>query len=254
MNNAGLNPDIPIPEPATITDSKDAMIAEVRREVKYGADWIKLYATGTMRHVDPETLESLSQVSVEEVKAVVDEARRWKRDVAAHAYGGTGARNAVLGGVRSIEHGMLLDDETLKLMVERGVYWCPTLTVYLPETREDDSPLRRRIVAHHKEVFPKAMKMGVKICFGTDVGSFEHGTSAREFEIMCSYGMTPLEAIRSATIRAAELLRMEKKIGTIEAGKFADIIAVAGNPLEQITALQRVAFVMKEGKVYKRPD
>jgi imidazolonepropionase-like amidohydrolase len=158
----------------------------------------------------------------------------------------------VLGGVRSIEHGMMLDDETLKLMVDRGVYWCPTLTVYLPETREDDSPLRRRIVASHKGVFQKAMKMGVRICFGTDVGSFEHGTSAREFELMCSYGMTPLEAIRSATTRAAELLRMEKKIGTIEPGKLADIIAVEGNPLEQISALQRVVFVMKEGTVYKK--
>ena len=128
MNNAGLNPDIPIPEPATLTDSRDAMIAEIRREVKYGADWIKLYATGTLRHVDPVTLEPLSQVSLDEVKAVVAEAARWHRDVAAHAYGGDGAKNAIRGGVRSIEHGMLMDDEALKLLVEHGTYWCPTLS------------------------------------------------------------------------------------------------------------------------------
>ncbi|HLG17622.1 MAG TPA: amidohydrolase family protein [Blastocatellia bacterium] len=251
MNNTGLNPDIQIPEPATLTDSRDAMIAEVRRQVKYGADWIKLYATGTLRHVDPVTLESLSQVSVEDVKAVVAEAARWRRDVAAHAYGGEGAKNAIRGGVRSIEHGMLMDDETLKLLVERGTYWCPTLCVYLPESPEDDTEIRRRIVAHHKEVLQKAIKMGVKIAFGTDVGAYEHGTSAREFVKMVEYGMKPIDAIRSATTTAAELLRMEKQIGTIESGKLADIIAVEGNPVEDIKALTRVAFVMKAGQVYK---
>lgn len=251
MNNAGLNPDIPIPEPATLTDSRDAMIAEIRREVKYGADWIKLYATGTLRHVDPITLEPLGQVSLDEVKAVVAEAARWHRDVAAHAYGGDGAKNAIRGGVRSIEHGMLMDDEALKLLVEHGTYWCPTLSVYLPESAEDDTEMRRRIVAHHKEVFQKAMKMGAKICFGTDVGAFEHGTSAREFVKMVEYGMKPIDAIRTATTRAAELLRMEKQIGTIEPGKYADIIAVEGNPLDDIRALTRTVFVMKGGLVYK---
>jgi imidazolonepropionase-like amidohydrolase len=251
MNNSGLNPDIQIPEPATLTDSRDAMIAEVRREVKYGADWIKLYATGTLRHVDPVTLESLSQVSLEDVKAIVAEAARWHRDVAAHAYGGDGAKNAIRGGVRSLEHGMLMDDEAIKLLVEHGTYWCPTLSVYLPEAREDNTEMRRRIVQHHKEVFQKAMRAGVKICFGTDVGAFEHGTSAREFVKMVEYGMKPIEAIRSATTRAAELLRMEKQIGSIEAGKLADIIAVEGNPLDDVRALSHVVFVMKAGQVYK---
>src|SRR5215510_11247119 len=253
MNNAGLNPDIQIPEPATLTDSREAMIAEIRREVKYGADWIKLYATGTLRHVDPVTLEPLNQVSLEEVKAVVAEAARWHRDVSAHAYGGEGAKNAIRGGVRSIEHGMLMDDETIKLLVDHGTYWCPTLSVYLPESAEDDTEMRRRIVAHHKEVFQKAMRMGVKICFGTDVGAFEHGTSAREFSRMVEYGMKPIDAIRSATVRASELLRLERDIGTIEPGKFADVIAVEGNPLDDIGNLRRVAFVMKAGQVYKAP-
>lgn len=253
MNNAGLNPDIYIPEPATLADSRDAMIAEVRRQVKYGADWIKLYATGTLRHVDPASLEPLGQVSIEDVKAIVGEARRWHRDVAAHAYGGEGAKNAIRGGVRSIEHGMMLDDEALKLMIEQGTYWCPTLSVYIPEHEEDNTELRRRIVASHKKVFQKAMSMGVKIAFGTDVGAYEHGTSAREFVRMVEYGMQPIDAIRSATVRASELLRMERQIGTIEPGKFADVIAVEGNPLDDIGALARVAFVMKAGQVYKSP-
>jgi len=254
MNNAGLNPDIFIPEPAAITDSREEMVAEVRRQIKYGADWIKLYATGTLRHVNPVTLESLSQVSIEDARVVVEEARRWGRDVAAHAYGGEGANNAIRGGVRSIEHGMLMNEETIKLMVEHKTFWCPTLGVYLPENEEDNTELRRRIVANHKEVFQKAMRMGVKIAFGTDVGAYEHGTSAREFYLMVDYGMKPIDAIRSATTVASELLRMEKQIGTIESGKLADIIAVEGNPLEDIRALGRVAFVMKAGKVYKSPN
>jgi imidazolonepropionase-like amidohydrolase len=251
MNNAGLNPDLQVPEPATLTDSTDAMVAEVRREVKYGADWIKLYATGTLRHVDPVTLEPLSQVSEEQVRAVVAEAARWHRDVAAHAYGGAGAKNAIRGGVRSLEHGMLLDDEGIDLLVSHGTFWCPTLSVYIPDTPEDDTEMRRRIVAHHKEVFQKAMKKGVKIVFGTDVGAFEHGTSARELVRMVDYGMKPLDAIRAATVRAAELLRMEKQIGTIEPGKYADVIAVPGDPTSDIAALTKVAFVMKAGTVYK---
>jgi imidazolonepropionase-like amidohydrolase len=253
MNHAGLNPDIMVPEPATLADSRDAMISEVRRQVKYGADWIKLYATGTLRHVDPETLDSLSQVSLEDVQAVVAEAKRWRRDVAAHAYGGTGAKNAVRGGARSIEHGMMLDEETLDLMVEHGTFWCPTLSIYVPTTEEEDTEKQRRIVASHKQVFQKAMRKGVKIAFGTDVGAFEHGTSAREFVRMVDYGMKPIDAIRSATLRGAELLRMDDEIGTIEPGKFADVIAVEGNPLEDIGALARVTFVMKAGQVYKSP-
>jgi imidazolonepropionase-like amidohydrolase len=251
MNLHGMNPDLQLPDPAAITDTREAMIAEVRRQVKYGADWIKLYATGTLRHIDPVTLESLSQVSVEDVRAIVNEAKRWGKDVAAHAYGGEGAKNAVLGGVRSIEHGMLLDDETLKLMVERGTFWCPTLSVYLADDPQRMTDVRKRIVQRHKETFQKAMKMGVKIAFGTDVGAFEHGTSAREFLRMVDYGMKPIDAIRSATITASELLRMEHQIGTLEPGKRADVIAVEGNPLEDIRAVTRVVFVMKEGKVYK---
>jgi imidazolonepropionase-like amidohydrolase len=253
MNLAGMNPDLALPDPATLTDSRAAMIAEVRREVKYGADWIKVYATGTLRHVDPVTLEPLSQFSQEDIRAVVEEARRWHRDVAAHAYGGEGAKNAIRAGVRSIEHGMLMDDETLDLLVRNGTWWCPTLSVYIPGSPAEDTELRRRIVARHKEVFQKAMRKKVKIAFGTDVGAFEHGTASRELVRMVEYGMSPLDVLRTATVNGAELLRKEKEIGTVEPGKYADVIAVAGDPLRDIKTLTDVAFVMKAGRVYKRP-
>jgi imidazolonepropionase-like amidohydrolase len=254
MNLSGMNPDITLPDPASLTDSREAMIQEIRREVKYGADWIKLYATGTLRHVDPVTLEPLSQVSVDDVRAVVAEATRWRKDVAAHAYGGPGARAAVEGGVRSLEHGMMLDDDLLRLMAARGTYWCPTLSVYMPEAGlPDPGDITARIVASHKRAFQSAMKAGVKIVFGTDVGAFPHGTSAREFVHMVNYGMPAIEAIRSATTRAAELLRMERHVGTLAPGAFADVIAVDGDPLADITSLQRVRFVMKGGAIVKRP-
>ena len=253
MNNAGLSPDIQLPDPGANTDTREAMIAEVRREVRNGVDWVKVYATGPMRYVDPVTLDPLSQFSAEDIRAIVTEAARWHRDVAAHAYGGEGAKNAIRGGVRSLEHGMMLDDEGLRLLVERGTYYCPTLSVYIPKTPDEDTELRRRIVASHRQVFQKALRMGVRVVFGTDVGAFEHGTNAREFELMVEYGMKPLEAIRAATTRAAELLRMEKQLGAVEPGKYADIIAVEGNPLEDIRALRRVNFVMKAGQVYVSP-
>jgi imidazolonepropionase-like amidohydrolase len=253
MNNAGLNPDVEIPDPAIITDTRDKMIEAVRRNVKYGADWIKIYATGPMRYVDPVTLDPLSQFSLEDVRAIVQEAARWHRDVAAHAYGGEGAKNAIRGGVRSLEHGMMMDDEALRLLVEHGTYWVPTLMVYVPRSPEDDTELRRRIVASHKQVFQKALRMNVKIAFGTDAGAFDHGTQAREFRMMVDYGMKPIEAIRAATLRAAELIRMERQVGSIEPGKFADIVAVEGDPLADIDALSRVRFVMKGGQVYKSP-
>jgi imidazolonepropionase-like amidohydrolase len=254
MNLSGMNPDISLPDPATLTDSRDAMIAEIRREVKYGADWIKLYATGTLRHVNRETLDPLPQVSLDDVKAVVAEAARWRRDVAAHAYGGIGARNAVEGGVRSIEHGWILDDDTLRLMVQKGTFYCPTLSVFRPEAGIDKpDDFSRRVVESHRKTFQAAMKAGVRIVFGTDVGAFPHGTNNREFTYMVEYGMTPLEAIRSATTRAAELLRMEKQIGAIAPGHYADIIAVQGDPLQNIEAIKQVRFVMKGGEVYLRP-
>ena len=252
MNLTGVNPELRMPDPAALVDTRDAMIAEVRRQVKGGADWIKIYATGTLRHVDRKTLEPVGQLSLDEVQALVGEARRWRKDVAAHAYGGDGAKNAIRGGVRSIEHGMLLDDETVDLLKQHGTYWVPTLAVYAAGLDADKTDFTRRIVDRHKQSFQKALGRGVKIAFGTDAGAIEHGTQAVEFGRMVDYGMKPLEAIRTATTVAAELLRMEGQIGALTPGAYADMIAVEGNPLEDIAALQRVRFVMKGGSVAKR--
>jgi imidazolonepropionase-like amidohydrolase len=252
MNLTGVNHELRLPDLAALADTRDAMIAEVRRQVKGGADWIKIYATGTLRHVDRKTLEPVDQLSLDDVQALVTEARRWRKDVAAHAYGGDGAKDAIRGGVRSIEHGMLLDDEAVDLLKKHGTYWVPTLVVYTAGLAADKTDFTRRIVERHKQSFQKALAGGAKIVFGTDAGAIQHGTQAVEFARMVEYGMKPLEAIRAATTMAAELLRMEGQIGALTPGAYADIIAVEGNPLEDITALQRVRFVMKGGSVVKR--
>ena len=172
--------------------------------------------------------------------------------MAAHAYGGQGATNAILGGVGSIEHGFFLNEEQWKAMVERGTYGAPTMSVYLPESEaEKADPLRIKIVESHKHAFRKAMELGVKITFGTDVGAFEHGTGYREFKLMQDYGMLPMAIIKSATTGAAELMRWENQVGSIEAGKYADVIAVKGDPLKDIRALEKVSFVMKGGMIIK---
>ncbi len=257
MNLVGLAPAIDqrVPQLATMTDTVDEMIREIRRQVKYGADWIKLYATGTLRHVDPDTLEPLAQVDEDEVRAVVEEARRWRRDVAAHAYGGDGARAAVLGGVRSIEHGILLERDVLELMAERGTYFSPTLSNFTRTTALSSYPedFAERIQSRHAEAFQTALSLGVKIAFGTDAGRVQHGTNAGELELMVSLGMSPMHAIQSATSVAAELLRLEGEIGAVKPGLHADLIAVQGNPLDDIGLLKDVRFVMKGGIIVKTP-
>jgi imidazolonepropionase-like amidohydrolase len=256
MNHTGLAPEIDerVPQLAVMTDTTEEMIKEVRRQVKYGADWIKIYATGTLRHIDRETMEPLPQMSEEQVRAIVREARRWRKDVAAHAYGGEGARAAVMGGVRSIEHGMLLDESILSLMVERGTYWSPTLSVFAPRTPEQEvDPFFQRIQARQRQAFQKGMELGVKIVFGTDAGAVRHGENAVEFRRMVALGMEPMAAIQSATSRAAELLRLEQTIGSIKPGFQADLIAVRGDPLSDIRALQDVAFVLQGGRIVKSP-
>ncbi|MFQ5824396.1 MAG: amidohydrolase family protein [bacterium] len=252
MNITGLAPHIEVPQLAAIADTPQEKLKEVRRQIKYGADWIKLYTTGTLKHINPKTLEPLSQMTLDEVGLIVEECKRWNIPVAAHAYGGEGATVAILGGVRSIEHGFFLTEEQLKAMAERGTFWSPTLSVYLPDTEEErNDPLRKEIVKSHKQAFKKALQIGVKIAFGTDVGALQHGTSAKEFQLMVDYGMKPMDAIKSATTVAAELMGWEDQIGSIDEGKFADIIAVKGNPLTDISVLQHVVLVIKGGQVIK---
>ena len=255
MNLTGLRPSIDkkVEQLAIIADNPDDMVAAIRDQRKAGVDFIKIYATGTLRHINRETMDPLSQLSTEEVEVMVNEARRWGMDVAAHAYGGTGAYHAVQGGVHSLEHGMFLDDKILDLMVKNGTFWCPTMTVYLPDegASEADIRFRNRIVAEHKKSFQRAMNKGVNIAFGTDIGSMPHGEGWREMERMVNYGMLPMDAIHSATVMGAKLLRKNDELGQIKEGYFADIIAVDGNPDENIEAFRSIDFVMVNGNVAK---
>ena len=255
MNLTGLRPSIDkkVEQLAIIADNPDDMVAAIRDQRKAGVDFIKIYATGTLRHINRETMEPLSQLSTEEVEVMVNESHRWGMDVAAHAYGGTGAYHAVAGGVQSLEHGMFLDDKILDLMVKNGTFWCPTMTVYLPDegASEADIRFRNRIVAEHKKSFQRAMKKGVNIAFGTDIGSMPHGEGWREMERMVNYGMLPMDVIHSATVMGAKLLRKNDELGQIKEGYFADIIAVDGNPDENIEAFRSIGFVMVNGNVAK---
>ena len=257
MNLRGLRPSVDrrLDQLAILADNPAAMVKAIRDQVKSGVDFIKVYATGPTTGIDAESLAPLTQLSEDEVRLMVAEASRWGMDVAAHAYGGEGAYNAVAGGARSIEHGMLLDERTLDLMAEKGTFWSPTMTVYLP--REDDEPeeiaLLERIVERHRETFRLAMKKRVRIAFGTDVGSLPHGEGWRELKRMADYGMPPMQILRSATLTGAELLRMEDELGRIAPGYLADLIAVAGNPDQNIEALRDVDFVMLGGEVIEIP-
>ena len=253
MNQNGLAPQIDVPQFGVLVDSDDSIVKEIRTEVKYGTDWIKLYATGTTRHINLEDMTPLPQFSREEIELVVKEASRFRIPVAAHAYGGPGAYNAVNAGVRSIEHGMLLDDATLDLMVAKGTFWVPTLSVYMSDGLPAEWSARTRaIVSAHKDTFGRAIQKGVKIAYGTDAGAIPHGENAIDFALMVDYGMTPLNAIRSATIVTADLMGLTDVTGSLTPGLAADIIAVDSNPLDDIEALKRVTFVMKDGHIYKQ--
>ncbi len=254
MNQSKVAPEIDVPQFAEIADTPDELVRAVRNQIKFGADFIKLYTTGTLRHIDVKTMEVLAQYSEQEIRLVVEEAARFGKKVAIHAYGGEGAKRAIRAGAVSIEHGFLLDDEALDLMAARGTYWVPTMSVYIPDGPEPEwTALRRGIVASHRKVFEAAMRKGVKIAFGTDAGAFIHGDNARELELMVAYGMSPIDVLKSATITAAELMGMEKETGRVSPGMKADIIAVSADPTHDIGAMRDVVFVMKDGRVYKRP-
>ncbi len=252
----GYSWEIQVPAGAQLVDGVDEVRKAVREQIKYGADWIKIYADSRRR--GNEVADSLTwylTFSDDELKAIVEEAQKMNVKVAAHCYSSTAAQRAINAGVASIEHGLYLDEATLKLMKEKGVYYCPTLLAYYRwSKREDLSPNVRKMIENtvklHSETFKKALKVGVKIAFGSDLTE-SHGTNAEEFELMVKYGMKPFDAIKSATIISAELLGWQDKIGSIEPGKLADIIAVKGDPLNDIKVLRDVKFVMKDGKIYK---
>jgi imidazolonepropionase-like amidohydrolase len=230
--------------------------AAVRYQIKYGADVIKFMPSGGVLSLsDPVDAPELSQ---EEMNAIVEEAHHWGRKVAAHCHGDAAARMALQAGVDSIEHGSFLKPETLAAMHDKGVYLVPTLLAgdWLGNKMGSyPAPIQAKAkaaIAARSDMFRNALKAGVKIAFGTDSGVSPHGINAREFALMTGLGMSPAAALRSATSVAAQLLGVDDRLGTLAAGKLADLVAVPGNPLDDIRATEHVSFVMKEGMVVKR--
>jgi imidazolonepropionase-like amidohydrolase len=251
----GYSWELRMPEGVQIVDGADNVRRAVREQVKYGADWIKYYSDRRYFMKDG-ALHSWVNFTDEEAKALVDEAHRLGRKVAAHAIGRDGIDSALRAGADTIEHGDGLDDELIDVMVRRGVYWCPTIYVgaYVAEGRAAaGAPIWKTMVDLERQAFGKAVRKGVKISYGTDAGGYSWTeTQAKEFSYMVRYGMTPMQAIQSATSVAAALLGQEANLGTVEPGRYADVVAVKGDPLADIAELERVSFVMKGGTVYKQ--
>src|SRR6267142_248465 len=252
----GYNPDIVVPKGAQIGDGPVQLRRITREQLENGADWIKVYMTHRS-WVDKEGhLVSQPTLTVEELKAVVDEAHGQQRKVACHAYGGIGLHRALDGGCDSIEHGLDLDDAAIAQMLKQGTWFVPTLGVYYTDGSPEDTPDGKRDRARastHEVSFKKAMKAGVKIAFGTDMGGIPWTKPiADEFGLMVKFGMSPMDAIKSATARAAELLDMKGELGVIAPQAWADIVTVKGDPLANIDTLKSVGFVMKDGKVFQQ--
>jgi imidazolonepropionase-like amidohydrolase len=251
---AGYSPEVSVPIGVQTVDGVVEARKAVREQFNYGADLIKIYGTDRYSFTPEGKEVSVANFSYEEIQAIVDEARLKGIKVACHAYDGPGLHYCIDAGVASIEHGIQLDDEAIKKMVAKGTYLVPTLYVYagaLEKLDLEKSGGKTTRVILHEASFRKALAAGVKIAFGSDAGPFPHGTQAIEFEWMTRYGMSPLAAIQSATINAADLMGWGDQIGAIEPGKYADMIAVSGDPLEDIKQLELVKFVMKGGEVVR---
>ena len=248
----------PGPLEGVINSPEEARKA-VRQRYKNGADCIKITSTGGVLSVARDGKGA--QFTIEEIEAVVAAADDYGFVTAAHAHGPEGMKRAVLGGIHSIEHGTFMTPEIMDLMKQKGTYMVPTISAgkFVYEKAMNDEnffppvirPKAIEVGPQIQETFGKAYKAGVKIAFGTDSGVSPHGDNAKEFMYMVEAGMPAYEAIKSATVAASDLLRISDQYGTLESGKMADIVAVKGNPLEDITILQKVSFVMKDGKVFK---
>jgi len=255
-----LSPEQHVIADGLVVDGPEEVRKAVRREVKYGSDWIKLLVTGAFQSVgdDPRHIA----FSPEEIRAAVEEANRLGVPVAAHAHAAEGIKQAVQAGVRSIEHGTFIDDEAIRLMAKRGTFLVPTIYVgdYYAGTgellaQEKNDAYIENERAQFLEAVGRAHRAGVKVTVGIDLGGYgvDPRVYAREFAVLHEAGMTPMEAIQAGTRVNAELLGWDDRLGTIEAGKLADLIAVVGNPLEDLEALENVSFVMIGGAVVKRP-
>ena len=248
----GYSEEVPVPAALQVVDSPWAARQAVREQLTRGADWIKLYA-GYHHHYEPDgKLVDPPTFTAEEVNAIVDEAHRRGHKVSCHAFGGEGLHNCINAGVESIEHGVDLDDGEIKMMIQKGIYLVPTLYHYQLDREEDEKKHGGHSTAEFSErSFPKVVAAGVKIAFGSGAGPFPHGSQTKEFAYMVKFGMTPTKAIIAATTGAAQLMGWQDRIGSLEAGKFADVVAVSGDPIADITELERVKFVMKGGEVFK---
>jgi imidazolonepropionase-like amidohydrolase len=257
----GMAPDVVLPPDFRFGVANS--VAEVRERVRAllngGADFIKILATGAV--LTRGTKPGVSEFTEEEIRAAVDQAAQYGTFVAAHAHGAEGIKNAVRAGVRSIEHGSLMDDEAIALMKERGTYLVADIYNgdYIASVgREQKWPaeyLRKNdeTTEAQRQGFRKAVAAGVKIAYGTDSGVYPHGWNAKQLPYMVRYGMTPMAAIQSATSVAAELMQWGDRVGSIAAGKYADIIAVEGDAMADLSSFAKVGFVMKGGVVYKQP-
>ena len=242
-----------------IASGADEFRDSVRYQIKYGADVIKVCGTGGVLSIGDEV--DTPQITQAEMDAIVDEAHRLRKRVAVHAHGAEGAKVAVKAGADTIEHGSFLNDEVLTMMAKQGTWLVPTLLAgeYAgkgPAAKTMPPELQKKAaeaMSKRSETFKNALKHGVKIAFGTDSGVSPHGLNAQEFALLVDHGMSPLAALRTATIDAAKAIGLEKEIGTLEPGKTADVIAMTGNPFQDIRATEKVVFVMKDGVVVKQP-
>jgi imidazolonepropionase-like amidohydrolase len=251
----GYAPELDMPTGAQLIDGPVEARKAAREQLSHGADWIKVYMTHRSWVGKNGELVSQPTLTVEELKAIVDETHGWGKKVACHAYGGIGLHRALDGGCDSIEHGLDLDDAAIAQMLKQGTWYCPTISAYYHDWAPADTPegqRDRKRASVHEASFPKALHAGVKIVFGTYIGGIPWSEPmAQEFPRMVDLGMPPMDAIKSASSRPAEMLDMQGQIGVIAPGAWADIVAVGGDPLVDIKILQNVQFVMKDGKVFR---
>jgi imidazolonepropionase-like amidohydrolase len=254
-NLEGYAPELQMPKGVQIIDGPIEARKAAREQLDHGADWLKVYMTHRSWVDRKGNLVSQPTLTVDELKAIVDEAHGWGRKVACHAYNGIGLQRALDGGCDSIEHGLQITDAQIAQMAKQGTWYCPTIAAYYgdwsPENTAEGARDRKRAEVHGASV-EKAVKAGVKIAYGTDMGGIEWTEPmALEFPYLTQFGLTPMEAIRAATSRPAELLDETGELGVLAAGAYADIIAVSGDPLKNVKELGNVKFVMKGGSVFK---
>ena len=251
---SGYAPGVTVPKGVQEVDGVEGGRRAVREQLSHGADWIKVYSDRNYRVAPGDALDDIPTFTLDELKAIVDEAHRQRHKVASHAMALYGVHNSVEAGVDSIEHGNYIADEDLKTMVQKGIFYVPTIYVgeYVAAGRASaGAGVWLQMPPIHEKTFRRALKAGVKIAFGTDIGGFDWRINpAREFEWLVKFGMTPEQALRAATVSGAELLGWSDRLGTLEPGKFADIVAVPGDPLRDVKRLEDVRFVMKGGATY----